>query len=84
MKTQRSRNMAYVDLYRPERCGEQADGLEKHRSAAVNWSAIGPVSPKVARQVANRILKAADDAERLEAAYRKRRPGSRPVLRGRA
>lgn len=39
---------------------------------AVNWSAVGPVSPATARRFAKQILKAADRVEELKEQYKKK------------
>ncbi len=47
-------------------------GSRDHIDLGVNWSAVGPVSPTVARRFAKQILKAADKVETLKAAYEKK------------
>ena len=45
-------------------------GDSTHHELGVNWCAVGPVPPAVARRFARHILKAADKMEELKAAHK--------------
>lgn len=57
----------YVDVVQPGRGWACGTGWDKVRPAGVNWSSIGPVTPEQAREFAQAVIAAADEADRINA-----------------